>query len=230
MRKLCRSSVDESIPMSKKKLLLALLISILNCVVIRVSAFEELGEVTLQPMEKPLPLPMVAGTEQHWLKSFFFKNKKKEHIIYYKTVNTKTYSVRDSDGCSWTRMTNMFAPTLQWYDCYQERTGIQEIVNSMGTPWPLSEITEFEYEFTGRWDDGFGAQWHETRKCKVDSQVRVRVPAGEFNTYKLICEDPSLKWTYWISPKLGHRVAYELVNKTFISRSYMLELVKVVKP
>jgi hypothetical protein len=29
---------------------------------------------------------------------------------------------------------------------------------------------------------------------------------------------------------LGHRVAYELVNKSFISRSYLLELVQVVNP
>ncbi len=216
--------------MTKKKLLFAVLTSILSCVVIPVSAFEELDEVSLQPMEKPLPLPMVAGTEQHWLKLWFFKTDKKEHIIYYKTVNAENYSVRDSDGCSWTRMTSMFAPTLEWYDCYQERSGTQEIINSMGKPWPLSGKTEFQYEFTGKWDDGFGAQWHQTRKCKVDNQVRVKVPAGKFDTYKLICEDPSLKWTYWISPKLGHRVAYELVNKSFISRSYLLELVQVVNP
>ena len=162
--------------------------------------------------------------------TYGFKDKKEHTIIYYKTVNAESYSVRDSDGCSWTRMTSMFAPTLEWYDCYQERSGTQEIINTMGNPWPLREKTEFQYEFTGKWNDGFGAKWHQTRKCKVDKQVRVKVPAGEFDTYKLICEDPSLKWTYWISPKLGHRVAFELENKSFLSRSYMLELVKVVNP
>ena len=127
-------------------------------------------------------------------------------------------------------MTGKFAPILEWYDCYQERSGTQEVINSIGNPWPLSGKTEFQYEFTGKWDDGFGAQWHQTRKCKVDKQVRVKVSAGEFDTYKLICEDPGLKLTYWISPELGYRVAYEKKDKSLVSNSYMLELVKVVSP
>ena len=127
-------------------------------------------------------------------------------------------------------MTGMFAPELEWYDCYQERSGTQKIINTIGNPWPLSGKNEFQYEFTGKWDDGFGAQWHQIQKCKVDKQVRVKVPMGEFDTYKLVCEDPSLRWTYWISPELGHRVAYEKKDKSFLSRSYMLELVKIVHP
>jgi hypothetical protein len=216
--------------MNKKTVLFVLLTSILSFFLVPVSAFEELDEVSLKPMAKPSPLPIVAGDKWYWLKSGFFNTDKKDHIIYYESVNETNHSARESNGCSWTRMTGKFAPTLEWYDCYQDRSGAQEIINTMGNPWPLSENTEFQYEFTGKWDDGFGAKWHQTRKCKVDKQVRVNVPAGEFDTYKLICEDPSLKWTYWISPKLGHRVAYELENKSFLSRSYMAELVKVVNP
>jgi hypothetical protein len=195
-----------------------------------VSAFEELDEVSLKPMEKPSPMPMISGDKWYWLKSGFFNTDKKEHIIYYESVDADKYSARESNDCSWTRMTGKFAPTLEWYDCYQERSGTQEIINAIGNPWPLSGKTEFQYEFTGQWDDGFGAHWHQTRICKVDNQVRVKVAAGEFDTYKLICKDPSLKWTYWISPELGHHVAYELKNKSFIARSYMLELVEIVHP
>jgi hypothetical protein len=194
-------------------------------------AFEALEEVSLKPMEKPSPLPMVAGDKWYWLKSGFFNTDKKDHIIYYESVDAEKYSARESNGCSWTRMTGKFAPTLVFHNCQGNgRRGTQKIINTMGNLWPLSGKTEFQYEFTGKWDDGFGAQWHQTRKCKVDKQVRVKVAAGEFDTYKLICEDPSLKWTYWISPELGHRVAYELKNKSFIARSYMLELVEIVHP
>lgn len=216
--------------MNKMIELLVFLALILSSFVVPVSAFEELDAVSLKPMEKPAPLPIVAGDKWYWLKSGFFNTDKKDHIIYYETVDAEKYSVKVSNGCSWTRMTGMFAPELKWYDCYQERSGTQKIINAIGNPWPLSRKTEFQYEFTGKWDDGFGAKWHQIQKCKVDKQVRVKVPMGEFDTYKLVCEDPSLRWTYWISPELGHRVAYEKKDKSFLSRSYMLELVKIVPP
>lgn len=38
------------------------------------------------------------------------------------------------------------------------------------------------------------------------------------------------KWTYWISPELGHRVAFEKKDKTYVTGSYMLEFVKAVNP
>lgn len=213
-----------------KKILFVLLTSILSGFVAPVSAFEELGEVSLKPMEKPSPLPMGVGTEWHWLKSRFFNTDSKEHIISYESVDSEKYRVRDSDGCSSTRLTGMFAPALELYDCYQERGVTQKIIETTGHPWPLSEKTEFQFEYAGKYDDGFDGQWKITRLCKVNKQVRVRVPAGEFDTYQLVCED---KWdtrTYWISPQLGHRVAFKRRVKWFLGRSYMLELVKVVNP
>ena len=117
---------------------------------------------------------MVAGTEQHWLKHWMKDDV--EHIIYIESVDAEKYRVRGSDGCSHTRMTDMFGPVLVWSNCHGAgRSGTQEIIKTTGNPWPLSEKAEFEYEFTGKWDDGFGAQWHQTQKCKVDKQVRVKV-------------------------------------------------------
>ena len=65
------------------------------------------------------------------------------------------------------------------------------------------------------------------------------MPAGEYDTYKLVCEDEWIKRTYWISPKLGHSVAIKREHKTMgvaqanwfnIEQSYMMELVKIVAP
>jgi len=57
---------------------------------------------------------------------------------------------------------------------------------------------------------------------------------GEITQYKIYDSQgrivETLKWMYWVSPELGHRVAYELKNKSFIARSYMLELVEIVRP
>jgi len=48
-----------------------------------VSAFAELVEVSLKPMEKPSPLSMAAGTERHWLEDG------KQYIIYYESVDAE---------------------------------------------------------------------------------------------------------------------------------------------
>ena len=105
-----------------------------------------------------------------------------------------------------------------------------EIIRTAGRPWPLSEKTEFEYEFAGEYDDGIGSQWQLILNCKVSGQVRVKVPAGDFDTYRLVCESETDRLTYWVSPQLGHHVAFQHKFKWFMSRSYMLELVKVVNP
>ena len=207
-----------------KKTLIVLLTLISSSFAIPVSAFEELSEVSLKPMEKPSPLPIVTGTELYWLKDG------KEYIIFYESVDSKMSRTRDSDSCSWTRMTGTFAPSLKYYDCYQERSATVEIIRTTRSPWPLHEKTEFEYEFAGEYDDGIGGQWQSILYCTIDGQIRVKVPAGEFDTYRLVCESEWDRLTYWISPQLGHHVAFQHKFKWFLSRSYMLELVKVVNP
>ena len=140
-------------------------------------------------------------------------------------------SVRRDDGCSWTSMTYMFAPSLKWNNCYGTSVdGTQKIIETKGSPWPLSDKTEFQYTFTGKYKDDLGQPWQSTRECKVDKQVRVKVPAGEYDTYKLVCEDDWLKMTYWIAPELGYHVAFEENHKIYISQWFILEFVKVHNP
>jgi len=191
--------------------------------VLPVSAFEELGEVLLESMKKPSASPFVTGTEVHWLKDG------KEFTYYYESVDEETYTIRGDDGCRSTRMTDMFAPSLKWSNC-EYASGIQKINKTKGGPWPLSDKTEFQYAFTGKYSDDLGQPWRSIWNCRVDKQIRVKVPAGEYDTYKLVCEDDWLERTYWISPKLGHHVALEEKSKIYISRWYMLEFVRVVNP
>ena len=198
---------------------------ILGSFIAPVSGFEELGEVSLEPMEKPSALPFLSGTEVHWL-----KEGEEAITYYYESVDADMVTVRRSDGCIWTSMTYMFAPTLKWSNCYGTSVdGTQEIIETKGSPWPLSDRTEFQYTFTGKYSNDLG-QWQSTRTCKVDKPVRVKVPAGEYDTFKLVCENDWNKRTYWISPELGYPVAFEENHKIYISRWHVLELVKVVNP
>jgi hypothetical protein len=203
-----------------KKLSCAILVSIFGSFMTPVSAFEVLGSVKLEPMEKPSPRN--SGTEFHWLRDG------KEHTVIYESVDAELTKERDSTGCSRTVMTDMFAPAIAFENC-SGSTGTQKITKTKGSPWPLSVKSEFQYNFSGQ-SAGIGKPWSSSRKCKVKGQDRVKVPAGEYDTYKLECKDTWNERTYWVSPELGYQVAFKRKHKRDKNRSYMLELVKVVNP
>ena len=85
-----------------------------------VSAFEELGEASLQPMAKPPIFAFTPGTKVHWLKNG------EDSIHIYEPVNENSYTVTRDDGCSWTRITNMYARALSWRNC-EYASGSQKI-------------------------------------------------------------------------------------------------------
>jgi len=168
--------------------------------------------------EAKLPSPQltVSGTELHRLKDG------KEYSSFYDSVDAETTMVKDSEDCSWTSMTARMAPSLSWNHC-NGSSGTQKITKTKGSPWPLSTKNKFQYGFRGKRSDS-GKPRTSTRKCKVDGQERVEVPAGEFNTYKVVCKDQWNKRTIWVPPELGHGVAFKKKHNTDNSRSYMLEL------
>ena len=75
-----------------------------------------------------------------------------------------------------------------------------------------------------------GKPWSSARKCEVKGQERIKIPAGEYDTYKLFCKDTWNERTYWVSPELGYEVAFKRKHKRDKKRSYMMELVKTVNP
>lgn len=206
-----------------RKIRTSLLVPLLIGFAASVSAFEELGTVSLEPMERPSVSPFENGTEIHWLKNG------KSSTYYFESIDAGTYTVRWDDGCRSTRLMLMYAPSLEWNHC-EYASASQKITETRGNPWPLSAKTEFQYAYIGNYRGDLGQPWQSIWKCKVDKQVRVEVPAGEYDTFKLICEDDLTVRTYWISPELRHHVALEEKSKIYISRWYLLEFVEAVKP
>lgn len=213
----------EGVASVSRKICSLLLVPLLIAFAAPVFAFEELGAASLEPMERPSVSPFETGTAFHWLKNG------KASTYYFESVDAGTYTLRWDDGCRSTRLTLMYAPSLEWSNC-DYASGAQKITETRGNPWPLSEKTEFQYAYTGNYRDDLGQPWKSIWKCKVDKEVRVKVPAGEYDTFKLICEDDFLERTYWISPELRHYVALEEKSKIYISQWYLLEFVEAVKP
>lgn len=112
-----------------------------------------------------------------------------------------------------------FAPSLDWSKCKPWKDGSQTIKKTNGSIWPLQVKNKIKYSYTGEYTAGVDT-WKESRSCRVDKQVRVKVPAGEFDTYRVKCKQSGgNNRTWWISPELGETVAFK--NKHGLS-----ELVK----
>ena len=182
-------------------------------------AFEELGKIEMEPAS--LSDPIAPGTKTKWLKNG------EEYWTETLSVDGDVVSGIDSTGCEYTYLWSTWAPSLSWKNC-NGNTGTHKITRTKGSPWPMKVKTKFSFNFRGSSDQG--QTWKGYRKCKVKSAVRIRIPAGEFDTYKIKC---SVDWetrTYWYSPEMGRSIASERKHKRNKSRNYFNEMVSVENP
>ena len=110
----------------------------------------------------------------------------------------------NTEGCKFSRYTTGFAPTLRWTGC-SSADGTQN-VSGDGPSWPIGIGSTFSYEFNGQ--NVRGDSWSGTRRCEVTEEVRITVPAGTFDTYHLVCEDPFRSRHWYLSPELETSVLY----------------------
>ncbi len=174
----------------------------------------------LGPTSKP-PLNKV-GYEWHAIRNG------KPYVAKTVAVTDGTYTVEGSNGCSYTSSAP-FAPSLEWSKCTGS-TGTQEIRKTKGSAWPMQVKNKFSFTYSGR--NKKGSSWRDTRRCKVKDQVRVTVPAGEFDTYKVVCVDKWNTRTWWFAPELdgGTTVAFKRKHRSDSSRNLTMELTKTVLP
>ncbi|MDZ7839722.1 MAG: hypothetical protein U5R46_02705 [Gammaproteobacteria bacterium] len=134
---------------------------------------------------------------------------------------------KDNRGCTWTQPRFFeFEPVTEWANCAGGvEKGRQYIDSAKGAAWPLNDDTEFHYRYRGI---GGSYNWRGTRRCKVDGQVRVSVPIGEYDTYKVVCKTQWDERTWWVSPELGDAVAYKRWHENDAERRYTLEVIEIV--
>ena len=180
----------------------AVLLGFLCCQFMSISvyAFDEMPvSKELAPMEKP-----VTQVGDTWN----VVRKGEDIVETAVALEGGVVSFESTDGCKYKQLDWGFAPSLEWSDCSGWVDGTQKITKSKGSPWPMQVKTKFEYSFTGEGDGTLRGK----RKCKVKKQVRVKVPAGEYDTFKLECKDKWSKRTWWISPELNQVVAFKNKN------------------
>ncbi len=169
----------------------------------QVWAYKELSvSQELAPMPKPKPYKV--GRQWHYIENG------KEGMSTFIAQKGEEFSYEDTDGCKFTvRGFKTFSPAVKWSGC-KSADGKHFVKFKGGTIWPLKVGNKFKYWASG--NNNNGDSWTLTRKCKVKEQVRVKTISGEYDTYKVICDDKYATRTWWVSPTLNATVLYKNVH------------------
>ena len=165
------------------------------------AAAEEVGSVSapLDPMERPA---LHIGATKTW------QNKKGgERTWTLVAMDETTASFEDDDGCTETNLHDEFTSyiSLKWDCSGNSGTGTTELVK--GDPWPLATGKKWAYRHAG--SNSKGGKWKGRHNCKVKKEVRVRVPAGEFDTFHIECKTKYTTRDYYIAPEIQTTVLYQ---------------------
>ena len=113
------------------------------------------------------------------------------------------------NGWTWTGKA-FFWPVERWQG--EGASGSQEISGDPRALFPLVIGERVAYRYQGRRQDQ-QAGWSGQGRCEVAAAEQITVPAGSFDTYKVVCEqgedlsEPYRIRTWWYAPAIGHYVA-----------------------
>ncbi len=166
----------------------------------------------LAPMPKPTPQ---IGSIRTWKDSYGKKYSETIAGVDKTTANYKT-----SYGCTATRAHHEFlAQYLEWKNCGRRRSnGRGSITNLEGRIWPLALGNKWKYDYEGSTESG--RSWSGRTSCEVKGQVRVSVPAGSFDTYRVVCETTNVRREYYISPVIKITVLMQWEHKVKLRDGY----------
>ena len=124
-------------------------------------------------------------------------------------VTDASETLEDSDGCTWTRPKEFYAPSTEWANC-GGRDGTASVSLS-GEIFPLQVGKSWSYDVDG-------GNWRTARDCEVEDAARVRTVIGENETFKIVCTDKWNTRTRYYAPKLGTSVFLERHRRTKAQR------------
>lgn len=153
-----------------------------------------------------------------------------------KAVSAKVVAVEgdvvtfeNSNGCRFAQKDPVL-PVLSWENCGDNaawRSGTRTYTAAQGSLWPLQVGNRASYETT--WTTNDGKTDSGTLDCSVDGTAHIKVRAGEFDTYRVVCVQ---RWagvsrrrvSYW-TPDVGTVKFSDTHSKRGITDSW--ELVSV---
>lgn len=148
--------------------------------------------------------PLQAGT------TFTFRQRDGEEVSSRViAVEGERVTWQSDNGWTWTNKA-FYWPVERWQSA--SVGGSQQISGDHTALLPLLIGERAAYRYEGRRQDG-RAGWSGQGRCDVTAAERITVPAGTFDTYKVVCEqgedlrEPYHVRTWWYAPAVGHYVA-----------------------
>jgi len=165
---------------------------------------------TLAPEDPGVELAPAAAPDLQPGASFTFrKNGGAEMTSRVVAVDGADVVWESDDGWAWTAK-NFYWPVERWQSARSQ--GAQEVSGDHDALFPLAVGQRAAYRYQGR-STADRRGWSGRGRCNVAAAERITVPAGTFDTYKVVCEqgedldDPYRVWTRWYAPELGHLAA-----------------------
>jgi hypothetical protein len=120
-------------------------------------------------------------------------------------------TVRQSDGCVWTRSGDWFTPSSAWENCDGGAwaTGSAE-VRAIGSLWPLREGAQGAFQRTAR--SAGGDSYDRRTDCRVTgAETVIRESGARTPAWVVACRDGKRTRTTWFAPGEGP-VAFRKVH------------------
>ena len=158
------------------------------------------------PAETELP-PGRAPTYSVGDRSVWLDKERGETTFEITSVDDGVVSWLREDGCIWKTLSeSTYAPFLKWKDC-SGSGGTQKIKRrGKAKLYPLKVGKSEKWSVRGR--STKGNNWSTTRSCKVTGTANVTVPAGSFDTYRVVCTNKWTRYRWYFSPELRFPVLY----------------------
>ena len=147
---------------------------------------------------------------------------KEDVTVEAMSVDEGKVSLQATNGCSYELVPDGFGLFTSWNNCYGS-TGSMAFERS-GSIFPLEVGKTERIKVRGH---SKGNVFSTTMFCRVAETANVTVPAGTFDTYRVVCTDDHLRQDWYFAPELGTSVisARSPVGSSQTT-PYHLELVK----
>lgn len=160
------------------------------------------------PALEPAPLPIYRIGDR-----FLYDDGSTEEVV---AVKGERVTWRRRTGGTFVRYRNLALPKLTWDT--PERAGTAQVSAAADALWPLEvgQTAAFAetIESTGKMDRR-ERSYARGQRCWVDGTENLTVPAGNYDTYRIVCEQSGPSWsprarnqrqTWYYAPVLGHYV------------------------
>ena len=139
------------------------------------------------------------------------------HQMTHVSVTGTSETIRESDGCMWTRPKSFYAPSTEWTNCTSRDGKATVELKRPIFPFHVGKTWAFNVD---------AGRWRTSRECTVLDTARVRTVSGEHDTFKIVCKDRWNTRTRYYAPKLGTMVYYERHHRKRGQRT-KYELIKI---